>query len=605
MKIVSLAVIFCKCAREEGIRGLFPATGSRGSQRWSNPHSFLAIYTDMPANFELQITKVQGIAADLSIVGCYVSLDGRLYDVITPLKTQSADSIVLLPSSGQLRLMIKKMSSGDDQVIGSVSFAIGLFPAVGGLFWVPLSGSSHEDAITAFGAETQGPRLLLRVAMPRMLPPVHETTETSIEESSLEQFAQTREEESNTSKAIFGDMSPVETSKDPAAKDEKQLFDLKQQVEALQQMLRLEKSQREAQETKLKTVFAEYEAAQKRMMTREKSLTSHLLDKDKELFRCIEENTELKIAARQTESEMYQLQEKVKLIEAQSASAALVSTSEALEFALEQLRESEQRRKELQSQVLSSVEFMQPAEEEIAAQMDDLKAQMAALQAENSELRAKEVRSGREIQMLREQIQHQQDTGSVRASLQSSPDVKLDVEVVESFPSRPSPSSLIDHLLSEFCEERHISNPFQKTGENVYVLEGKRYSLAVRSGALVAKVGAGFVYLEELVKAGSPARPKGTFTWAAPRLLSAGRSTSAGRERSGEEGREAGVKGHRKGESEVPGSQTARPQSPKKPTSSASKPAKTSTTPLKERLPAQTPKKAGIFPVDKSKRPFK
>ena len=588
--------------RKERSGSLLSVTGSWRSQRWSNPHAYIYPSFEMPANFELQIAKVQGVTADLSIVGCYVSLDGRLYDVITPLKTQSADSIVLLPSSGQLRLMIKKMSSGDDQVIGSVSFGIGLFPAVGGQFWVPLCAHMQDDAITAFGAETQGPRLLLKVAMPRMLPPVHETTETSIEESSLEQFAQARgEDESNTSKVTFGDMSAVEPSKeDPVPKDEKLINDLKQQVESLQNLLRIEKSQREAQETKLKTVFAEYEAAQKRMMTREKSLTSHLLDKDKELFRCIEENTELKIVARQTESEMYQLQEKIRLIEAQSASAALVSTSEALEFALDQLKESEQRRKELQSQVLSSMDMMDPAEE-VSAQMEDLKAQIAALQAENSDLRAKDVRSAREIQQLRER---QQDSGSARASLQPSPDVKLDVEVVEALTSRTSsspPASLIDHLLEEFCEERHMANPFQKASDNTYVFEGKRYSLAVRSGSLVARVGAGFVYLEELVKTGAK-QQKDTFTWTVPRLLSGGRSTSAGRERSTEE---EAVKGHRKGESEVPGSQTARPQSPKKPISSAYKPVKTSVTPLKERIPTPAAKKAGIVSAEKSKKPFR
>lgn len=571
-------------------------TRSWRPQRWSNPHANIYPSIEMPANFELQITKVQGITADLSIVGCYVSLDGRLYDVITPLKTQSADSIVLLPSSGQLRLMIKKMSSGDDQVIGSVSFGIGLFPAVGGQFWVPLCVHTQDDAITAFGPETQGPRLLLKVVMPRMLPPVHETTETSIEESSLEQLAQVRCEDE--SKVTFGDMSAVEPSREDPIPSEKLINELKQQVESLQNLLRIEKSQRESQETKLKTVFAEYEAAQKRMMTREKSLTTHLLEKDKALFRCIEENTELKIVARQTESEMYQLQEKIRLMEAQSASAALVSTSEALEFALDQLKESEQRRKELQSQVLSSMDMMEPAEE-VSAQMEDLKAQIAALQAENSELRAKDVRSVREIQHLRER-----ESESARSSVQPSPDVKLDVEVVEALTTRTSsspPASLIDHLLEEFCEERHMANPFQKASDNTYVFEGKRYSLAVRSGSLVARVGAGFVYLEELVKTGAKPQ-KETFTWTIPRLLSGGRSTSAGRERSTEEDT---VKGHRKGESEVPGSQTARPLSPKKPVSTALKPVKTSVTPLKERISAAAVKKAGIISAEKSKKPFR
>ena len=573
----------------------------------------------MPSNFELHILKVQGVSADLSIVGCYVSLDGRLYDVITPLSSQTPDSVVLLPNSGQLKLMIKKMSSGDDQVIGSVSFSLSLFPSVGGQFWVPLFESY---SVASLGTETQGPKLLLKVTMPRMLPPVNETTENSIEDSSLEQFSHAKaEEESNLSRVTFGDVSLVEASKDepssikPDDRESQSILvtELRTQLENLQQLLRLEKAQRETQESKLKAVFSEYEAAQKRMMAREKTLTGHLLEKDKELFRCIEENTELKIAARQTESEMYQLQERIRLMEAQNASAALSSSSEALDYALEQLRESEQRRKDLQSQVLNSADII-PPQTELMSQVSDLRSKVAALDGENSDLKAREQKANREIQQLKDQLlRTQHETDFIRSSLQPTPEVRLDVEVIEGLSSRTTPSavgSVIDRLLDEYFEERNQPNPFIRTGENTYLLDNKKFTLAIRNSALVAKVGTGFVYLEEILKSSRRVDvQKQPFSWNAPRLVTGGRSTSAGRERRHSADKETSdastSRGHKKGESEVPITFSRdRPLSPKKQVVSPVlfKPVKTSLTPLKERSLA---KKAGAVSAEKVRKPFR
>ena len=198
----------------------------------------------MPSNLELHILKVQGVNTDLSIVGCYVSLDGRLYDVITPLGSPAPDSVVLLPSSGQLKLMIKKMSSGDDQVIGSVSFSLGLLPCVGGQFWLPLFESFQEDTVTTLAGESQGPRLLLRAAMPRLLPPVHEISENSIEDTSVDQQLARTPDEFNVSRLTdTGEGSKEETAR-PDETQNALLSDLRQQLEAVQQALTKEKAYR-------------------------------------------------------------------------------------------------------------------------------------------------------------------------------------------------------------------------------------------------------------------------------------------------------------------------------------------------------------------------
>lgn len=537
----------------------------------------------MPSNLELHILKVQGVSTDLSIVGCYVSLDGRLYDVITPLGSPAPDSVVLLPSSGQLKLMIKKMSSGDDQVIGSVSFSLGLLPCVGGQFWLPLFESFQEDTVTTLAGESQGPRLLLRAAMPRLLPPVHEISENSIEDSSVDQQIARTPDEFNVSRLT--DAGSKEETARPEETQNALLSDLRQQLETVQLALAKEKEQREALETKLKAMLNDYDAAQKRMISREKTLTGHLLEKDKDLFKCIEENTELKIAARQTESELYQLQERVKLLEAQSSS--VTSASEALEFALEELKESEQRRKELQAKVQRVAENSS----------EGLRSQLATLQTEIQELRTKETRANREISQLREELNHcRRDLEAYRTAQQE----KIEVETVDGLSSRTTPSrasSVIDRLLDEYFEERGQSNPLIKLGEHIYSMDGRRLTLALKNTSLMVKVGLGYVNLEDVLRPGRRIEAK-----PGQRTGSGGRATSTGRSQSPcKENVESGR--HKKMESEIPRTfSRERPASPQVHVVSSGllRPLKLSVTPLKERA-------AGKKPVsgEKAKKPFR
>ena len=544
----------------------------------------------MPSNLELHILKVQGVNTDLSIVGCYVSLDGRLYDVITPLGSPAPDSVVLLPTSGQLKLMIKKMSSGDDQVIGSVSFSLNLLPCVGGQFWLPLFESFQEDTVTSLAGESQGPRLLLRASMPRLLPPVHEMSENSIEDSSVDQQPARTPDESNVSRLTFADAA--EASKEETARPEDTqnalLSDMRQQLETVQMAFSKEKAQREALETKLKTMLTDYDAAQKRMIAREKTLTGHILEKDKDLFKCIEENTELKIAARQTESELYQLQERVKLLEAQSSS--VTSASEALEFALEELKESEQRRKELQTKVQRVTEN--------SSDGPISKTQLAALQTENHELRVKETRANREISQLREELNlcRKELEAYTRAVQQE----KIEVETVDGLSSRTTPSrasSVIDRLLDEYFEERGQVNPLVKLGEHTYSIDGRRLILALKNATLMVKVGLGYVHLEDVLRSGRRSEAK-----SGQRTGSSGRATSAGRSQSPcKENVEGGR--HKKMESEVPRTfSRERPASPQVHVVSSGllRPLKLSVTPLKERAGAKKP-----VSCEKTKKPFR
>jgi hypothetical protein len=108
---------------------------------------------------EVSILRVEGLQADLSIIGCYVSVDNKLYDVITPLTDDNPEAAVELPGTGELRLLLKNISH-DHEIVGSVSVDLSQLPD-SGLCWLPLYESAGDDQVLSFDEEAAPPRILV------------------------------------------------------------------------------------------------------------------------------------------------------------------------------------------------------------------------------------------------------------------------------------------------------------------------------------------------------------------------------------------------------------------------------------------------------------
>lgn len=74
-------------------------------------------------NLELTVLKTDGVDIDPSSLGCYITVDGRLFDVITPLTIDNEDVVSDLPPNGTVRLVIKCIKEADF-TIGTASFKI-------------------------------------------------------------------------------------------------------------------------------------------------------------------------------------------------------------------------------------------------------------------------------------------------------------------------------------------------------------------------------------------------------------------------------------------------------------------------------------------------
>lgn len=92
---------------------------------------------------EISIIKTEGF--DYPCLGCYISVNERLYDVVTPLNEDNETNTVSIPNYGMLKLTVKTMGK-QENLLGSVSFLLDsdIFE---GRCWLPLSSSSENSQI--------------------------------------------------------------------------------------------------------------------------------------------------------------------------------------------------------------------------------------------------------------------------------------------------------------------------------------------------------------------------------------------------------------------------------------------------------------------------
>ena len=95
---------------------------------------------------KLQLLKTEASWIQTRI-GCYVSLDSQLLDVITPLNSPHESPILDIPPEGTLRLIFKDMGKIDGYT-ASVSIPLHLFTK-SSTMWLPLFSNSSSDVINS------------------------------------------------------------------------------------------------------------------------------------------------------------------------------------------------------------------------------------------------------------------------------------------------------------------------------------------------------------------------------------------------------------------------------------------------------------------------
>lgn len=337
----------------------------------------------MKTTTEVTIAGAEGLGQDLSSVGCYVSLDGRLHDVITPLNNQPGpDTAVLLPHEGQVRFIVKNMG-GDDHVFGSVSLPLSLLPDTPGQLWLPLFERLDGDLIHDLPVEVDCPKILLILGTVSLLSPVQELTEgsrSSIEEDleELHQGLLSRDPQ------IFDTPNKFRRSEHDLEKSEWRLrvstddlqsqyfqdrdswtslthrqslliSDLQSQSLSFEKLYKQEQSRCSVLTTKLAALNEQYESAQERMIERERVLMETIDEKVMDVSHLHVQITELQESLRNLTSDKYQIEELYRQLQTQIDGNSVPELQESLNLAVEQLAESEIARRKLQEELNTSI----------------------------------------------------------------------------------------------------------------------------------------------------------------------------------------------------------------------------------------------------------
>jgi hypothetical protein len=544
----------------------------------------------MKPTTEVTIAGAEGLGSDLSSVGCYVSLDGRLHDVITPLNNQPGpDTAVLLPHEGEVRFIVKNMG-GDDHVFGSVSLPLGLLPDTPGQLWLPLFERLDGDLLHTLPEEVDSPKILLILGTVSLLSPVQELTEgsrSSIEDD-LEELHQgllsrdphifdtpnkyqpTHELEKSqwrlriSTEEMQKELQSLQSQRDMDRENWTALHrrqstlidDLKSQVSGFEKLFKQEQCRANSLSSKLTSLNEQYEESQERMIERERNLMETIDERLLETSQLQAQVSELKESVRNLTSDKFQIEELYRQLQSQGESGAMAELQESLNLAVEQLAESEIARRRLQEELSATMVMPEPREmtantkesalqESLLQEVEALHDRLVTLEGLLEEKTARETTLVSELTQLRplkdaysasgSELSRQRDVVSKLTQENSSlkdevsalssllkdshvKNTELQADIaglqretsslsaqLEDMKRRPlKTADVIDFLIGKFFAERGTSVSVQKLGDELYAIGAKRVCLTLRNGGLSARVGSGYLLLEDYLKMYQP-----------------------------------------------------------------------------------------------------
>lgn len=286
----------------------------------------------MKKSLEISLIKTEGISYDSDNVGCYITIDDRLHEVVTPLHAEICEnSTIEIPYIGLIRFIIKAM--GQEKTEGSVSMDISMLPQEGN-FWLPLYEDISEDYITMIPSHTSNPRLLISINQFTFLTPVPDVTEldqSSFLDHSFSRFSLKNNQE-NAHKILLENNKNLRAkileleNKLPENKQEKSLEvetvrmqmnqindiknDLQTQARSFETLYKQEKYQREHLEKQVNKLTEEFEVYLDNVTRKEKGFLNEILAKDEEITILAQKNAEIESKIREYEIEKENFKDK-------------------------------------------------------------------------------------------------------------------------------------------------------------------------------------------------------------------------------------------------------------------------------------------------------
>lgn len=257
------------------------------------------------AAMKLTIQTLEG-SGDCSVLGCYVTVDGHLYDIITPLGPETQSDSVDIPRDGLLRLAVRFMGR-EDRLLGGVAVPISLLRE-GKEAWLPLRTRYESEILTSVPGECKAPRIQVKLGSEAK----QELRTRGGSMPQLPLFDQEKASPGPHQSAYIQERQKMRIQKQTTV-----IEDLNQQLSDL----RLYLSKQTQQETQWRKLYsdtvASAEAAAARFRSREEILSKEMREMEGKVKGLMEENMKLRQELMGKQSEGYQLVEENSVLKAQ------------------------------------------------------------------------------------------------------------------------------------------------------------------------------------------------------------------------------------------------------------------------------------------------
>ena len=278
-------------------------------------------------------------------LGCYISVNSSLLDVITPLNNPHEINTIEVPSDGILRLVIRDMGRSDGY-LGSVSVSLALITP-GQSICLPLFDSPNTDLIISINEAAQGPRLFIAAFDESLYIDHFSSNHEILLENPSESAMASRISILNDPDEFFASTSNYKTIQE-AFSDSKQqeIYDIFNiELDNYKEELLKAKAKNKELQQKINHLIDTLKSNSERANSRESSLLDLMNEKEIRLNKCIEINIDLQNNLRKIEYERKQNQEKFEVFEEQKN--YIVNIENELKRYQDMLKTAEKARDEL------------------------------------------------------------------------------------------------------------------------------------------------------------------------------------------------------------------------------------------------------------------
>ncbi|OMJ74363.1 hypothetical protein SteCoe_26718 [Stentor coeruleus] len=258
---------------------------------------------------KVQLLKTEGNWVD-SCLGCYISVNNNLVDVITPLNSIHDTNIFDVPPTGLLRIIIKDMGNTEGYV-ASLSIEISLLPSVSGR-WLPLFENPSNDLLSHLVDEVKSPRIILFMHSDLLDDEIFLThpeipTENISEIVLASEISLTKDNDQELI-ATSHFNCPLDIMDQKKHQDIVEI--LTTEIDNYQENLSKEKNTNKLLREKIDNLLVALKSQNERAAVRENSLLGLISDKEKEICAIFDMNRSLKQSNRKLEIENKNILEK-------------------------------------------------------------------------------------------------------------------------------------------------------------------------------------------------------------------------------------------------------------------------------------------------------